>query len=146
MTHAHCCDLGHDKVAVNSAALSRPELINEISETFGSQCMVISIQGKLQGDIWEAYCDQGRERSGRDAVDWARRQQRGAGEVLPDVCRSRGTCRGFDVALTRAVVDAVGVPVIASGGMGAVSHMTAAIHAGGAHAIAMAHVLHFTKN
>ncbi len=137
---------GADKVAVNSAALSRPELINEISETFGSQCMVISIQGKLQGDIWEAYCDQGRERSGRDAVDWAREATaRGAGEVLLTSVDQEGTCRGFDVALTRAVVDAVGVPVIASGGMGAVSHMTAAIHAGGAHAIAMAHVLHYKK-
>ncbi len=137
---------GADKVAVNTAALARPELINEISEAFGSQCMVISVQGKRQGNIWEAYCDQGRERTGRDAVKWAEEATaRGAGEVLLTSVDQEGTCRGFDVALTRAVVQSVSVPVIASGGMGTVGHLTTAVHEGGAHAVAMAHVLHYGK-
>ena len=137
---------GADKVAVNTAALARPNLINEISESFGAQCMVISIQAKRQSGRWEAYCDQGREHTGRDAVEWAQEAvSRGAGEVLLTSIDQEGTAKGFDVELTQSVVEAVTVPVIASGGMGTVEHLTEIVTDAGAHAVAMAHVLHYRK-
>lgn len=136
--------VGADKVAVNTAATRRPELITEIAEELGSQCMVLSIQAKRQGDRWEAYCDQGREHTGLDAVEWARRgQELGAGEILITSVDREGTQDGFDVELLKAVTSVVTIPVIASGGMGRIDHLVEAVNAGGVHAVAMAHVLHY---
>jgi len=136
--------IGADKVAVNTAAIRRPELITEIAETLGSQCMVLSIQAKRRGQGWEAYCDQGREHTGRDAIEWARLgQELGAGEILITSVDREGTQEGFDIGLLKAVTGAVTIPVIASGGMGKVEHLIEAVVDGGAHAVAMAHVLHY---
>jgi cyclase len=138
---------GADKIAVNTAAVARPELIDEIARTFGSQCMVLSIQAKRKpGGGWEAYTDLGREHSGLDVLDWARRgQDLGAGDIrVPSVERD-GTLSGFDVELTRAVTDAVEIPVIASGGMGTTDHLVELASKAGADAAAIAHVLHYGK-
>ena len=135
---------GADKIAINTAATRRPELITEVSRALGSQCMVLSIQAKHQGDRWEAYCDQGREHTGMDAVEWAARGQAlGAGEILLTSVDREGTREGFDVALVRAVTDAVTIPVIASGGMGGTDDIVRVVEEGGASAAAVAHVLHY---
>lgn len=137
---------GADKVAINTAAVRRPELITEVSRRFGSQCMVLSIEAKSWGHgRWEVYTDCGRERSGVDAVEWARRGvELGAGEILLTSIDQEGTRKGFDTALTRAVTSAVSVPVIASGGYGEVRHLTE-IAAAGADAIAFADALHYNR-
>ncbi len=136
---------GADKVAINSAATQRPELIREVAERFGSQCMVLQIDAKqVQPQRWEALRDGGRERTGMDVVEWARRAEGlGAGEILLTSVDREGTRRGFDVDLIRAVTKAVSIPVIASGGMGSMDHLLAAAVDGTADAIAMAHVLHY---
>lgn len=138
---------GADKVAVNTAATKRPELIAEVAERFGSQCMVLSIEAKRRpGGGWEAYVDLGREHTGLDVVEWARRGEAlGAGEILLTSVDREGACRGLDVELIGAVSGAVGIPLIASGGMGSVEHLVEAVAEGGADAVAMAHVLHFGK-
>lgn len=137
---------GADKVAINTAAVRRPQLIAEVSRRFGSQCMVLSIEAKSYGDgRWEVYTDCGRERSGIDAVEWARRGvELGAGEILLTSIDKEGTRRGFDIALTKAVTSAVSVPVIASGGYGEVRHL-GEIAAAGADAIAFADALHYNR-
>ena len=135
---------GADKVAVNTAAVHRPELIAELAEQFGSQCVVLSIQAKSQGDHWECYCDQGREHTGLDVLEWATRAHGlGAGEILLTSVDKEGTRKGFDVPLTRKVSDALNVPIIASGGMGNLDHLLDVARNGHAHAVAMAHVLHY---
>ena len=113
-------DAGADKVSVNSAALARPELLTELADQFGAQCVVIAIDAKREDDGWGVYVNGGRERvEGRDAVGWAEEAvERGAGEVLLTSMDRDGTNDGYDIALTRAVADAVSVPVIASGGAG----------------------------
>ena len=138
---------GADKVAVNTAALHRPELITEISRHFGAQCMVLSIEAKQTGEgRWEAYSDNGREHSGRDVVDWAREgAASGAGEILLTSVDREGTRKGFDLALIRAVSGAVEVPVIASGGMGKPGHLVEAVEEGRADAVAMADILHYDR-
>ncbi|RAU23562.1 imidazole glycerol phosphate synthase subunit HisF [Paramagnetospirillum kuznetsovii] len=138
---------GADKVAINTAAVARPDLIREVAETFGSQCMVVSIQAKRQTDgRWEALTDGGREHSKLDAIHWARQaQDLGAGEILLTSVDQEGTQKGFDLALTRAVAEAVTIPVIASGGMGKLDHLDAVVGEGKADAVAMAHVLHYDK-
>jgi cyclase len=137
---------GADKVAINTAAVKRPELINEMARTFGSQCMVLSIEAKRRsGGIWEAYTDNGREHTGLDVVEWARRgAELGAGEILLTSVDQEGTRKGFDVDLVRSVTKAVGIPVIASGGMGSVEHLRTVVE-GGADAVAMADVLHYNR-
>ncbi len=139
---------GADKVSINTAAIRRPEIITEVSRRYGSQAMVVSVEAKrLRGqDKWEAYVDNGREKTGRDVVDWIREAvDRGAGEILLTSVDHEGMARGFDIPLSQAVTSAVDVPVILSGGMGAVEHALAAIVDGNADAIAMAHVLHYNK-
>jgi cyclase len=135
---------GADKIAINTAATRNPELIRELAERFGSQCVVLSIEAKQQGDRWEAYCDNGRERTGLDVLEWSRRGEAlGAGEILLTSVDREGTRDGYDIELTRAVADAVGIPVIASGGMGTFKHLGEVVNEGHADAVAMAHVLHF---
>jgi cyclase len=138
---------GADKVAVNTAAIERPDLIGEIARHFGSQCLVISIEARRRDTGgWEAMTNNGRERTGLDVVEWAKRAvDLGAGEVLLTSVDQEGTRKGFDIALTRAISNAVHVPVIASGGMGNTSHFIDVVKSGGADAVAMADVLHFNR-
>jgi imidazole glycerol-phosphate synthase subunit HisF len=137
---------GADKVAINTAAVKRPELISEVARRFGSQCMVLSLEAKQQSPgKWEVYTDCGRERTGIDAIEWVRRGvELGAGEILVTSIDREGTRKGFDVELTRAVADAVSVPVIASGGYGEPKHLQQ-VAAAGADAIAVADALHFDR-
>tara|TARA_B100001029_G_scaffold80276_1_gene65848 strand:- start:508 stop:1281 length:774 start_codon:yes stop_codon:yes gene_type:complete len=139
---------GADKVAINTAAVQRPELINEVSRKFGSQCMVLSIEAKKQSENrWEVYTDSGREKTGIDVVDWAKEGVRqGAGEILLTSIDTEGTKKGFDIELTKSVTDVVNIPVIASGGMGSNQHLEDAIKIGGADAVAMADILHYERS
>src|SRR5262249_11316718 len=137
-------DAGADKVSVNSAALARPELIDELAATFGAQCVVLAIDAKARDEGgWEAYVAGGRTPTGRDAVAWAREgAERGAGEILLTSMDRDGTNAGYDLALTAAVADAVSVPVIASGGAGELSHLSEAVDAG-ADAVLCASIFHY---
>jgi cyclase len=143
----HLLRCGADKVAVNTAAISRPNLITEIAREFGSQCMVLSIQAKqVSPGRWEAYTDTGRESSGLDVLEWAKNGvQLGAGEILLTSVDREGTRKGFDIDLVRAVSELVNVPVIASGGMGSAQHGVDVLQHGGADAIAMADILHHKR-
>ncbi len=135
---------GADKVSVNSAAIRNPNIISDIASRFGSQCMVLSVQAKRQHNSWEAYFDNGREHSGIDAIQWAEQGQAlGAGEILLTSVDQEGTGKGFDLSLLKAVSDQVDIPVVASGGMGCAQDLVDAVKAGGADAVAMAHVLHY---
>lgn len=138
---------GADKVAINTAAVKRPELIADIAKTFGSQCMVLSIEAKqTAAGAWEAYTDNGREKTGLNVVEWAKRGvSLGAGEVLLTSVDREGSRKGFDIGLIKAVSKAVTVPVIASGGMGTLAHMVEAVVDGDADAIAMADCLHYDR-
>ena len=137
---------GADKVAINTAAVARPDLIAEVANRFGSQCMVLSIEAKSQTPgKWEVYTETGREHSGLDVVEWARRGVAlGAGEVLVTSIDREGTRKGFDTDLIKAIAGAVEVPVIASGGYGAAGDLTAALGAG-ADAVAVADALHYGR-
>jgi cyclase len=138
---------GADKVAINTAAVRRPELISEVARRFGSQCMVLSIEAKRQTPVhWEVYTDCGRERSGRDAVEWAREAVGlGVGEILVTSIDQEGTRKGFDVGLTKAIASAVTVPVIASGGYGEPQHLVDVVCGGAADAVAIADALHYGR-
>jgi cyclase len=138
---------GADKVAVNTAAIANPQLIADIAQRFGSQCMVLSVEAKQVGPgRWEAYTDNGRERSGVDVVEWvARAASLGAGEILLTSIDREGTRRGFDVELVRAVTRQVSVPVIASGGMGKAEDLIRVVEAAEADAVAMADILHYGR-
>lgn len=138
---------GADKVAINTAAIKRPELVSEVAQKFGSQCMVLSIEAKKTHDgRWEAYTDNGREKTGLDAVEWAQRGvELGAGEILLTSVDREGTRKGFDIELTRAITNVVPVPVIASGGMGGTAHMAEIHQQGHADAVAMADILHYDR-
>lgn len=140
-------DAGADKVAVNSAAVQRPELIDELAEVFGAQCVVLAIDARRRPDeeAWEVHVAGGRTATGREAVSWAREgSERGAGEVLLTSMDRDGTEDGYDLALTRAVADAVTVPVIASGGAGELSHLADALRAG-ADAVLCASIFHYGR-
>jgi cyclase len=141
-------DAGADKVSVNSSALERPELISELAEVFGSQCVVIAIDAKRSGEGFDIYVNGGRSRvEGREAVAWAvEASERGAGEVLLTSMDRDGTTDGYDLELTRAVADAVPIPVIASGGAGELNHLAAGIVEGGADAVLCASIFHFGKH
>jgi cyclase len=136
-------DAGADKVSVNSAALERPELIDELAGRLGAQCVVLAVDAKPNDGGWEAYLAGGRTPTGRDAVAWAiEGVQRGAGEILLTSMDRDGTNAGYDLALTGAVADAVEVPVIASGGAGRLEHLTEAVRAG-ADAVLCASIFHY---
>ncbi|HTY95966.1 MAG TPA: imidazole glycerol phosphate synthase subunit HisF [Solirubrobacteraceae bacterium] len=147
-------DAGADKVSVNSAALARPELLDELANTFGAQCVVLAIDAKaVTGedglpdgtDRWDAYVAGGRTSSGRDAVEWAREaEQRGAGEIMLTSMDRDGTTGGYDLPLTEAVSGAVGIPVIASGGAGRPEHLVEAVEAG-ADAVLAASIFHYRR-
>jgi cyclase len=137
---------GADKVSINTAAVQNPELVREASGRVGNQCIVVAIDAKRRADGsgWEVYTHGGRRPTGIDAVDWARRmQQAGAGEILLTSMDRDGTREGFDLGLTRAVSDAVAVPVIASGGVGTLAHMAEGVLEGGADAVLAASIFHF---
>lgn len=139
---------GADKVAINTAAVRRPELISEVARVFGSQCMVLSIEAKRGSGPanWEAFTDNGREHTGFEVVEWAKRgASLGAGEILLTSVDREGTRRGFDVELVRAVSSAVNIPVIASGGMGSIDHLVDVLTTGRADAAAMADILHWNR-
>ena len=142
---------GADKVSVNTAAVERPDLISEIAAEFGSQCVVCAIDAKRRsddiGDGFEVYVHGGRTATGIDAVEWAARAvELGAGEILLTSMDRDGTRAGFDNVLTRAIVDAVNVPVIASGGVGTLDHLVDGVVEGGADAVLAASIFHFREH
>ena len=138
---------GADKVAVNTAAVANPKLITAIAQRFGSQCTVLSIEAKQVGaGTWEVYTDNGRERTGLNVVEWVKSGvAMGAGEILLTSVDREGTRKGFDIALVKAVSAEVGVPVIASGGMGKPEDLLEVVNEGGADAVAMADILHYKR-
>ena len=139
---------GADKVSVNSAAILRPELIAEGAERFGRQCIVVAVDARRRpdGDGWTIYRSGGRIDTGIDALEWVRRaEELGAGEILLTSMDGDGTKAGYDIALTRAVSDAVGIPVIASGGAGTAEHFAQALTEGGADAALAASLFHFRE-
>ncbi len=145
-------DAGADKVAINSAAVARPELIDELSHRFGAQCVVLAVDAKAKDPDdaaagWEVYVAGGRKATGLDAVQWiVDGVARGAGEILLTSMDRDGTNDGYDLALTRAVSDAVSVPVIASGGAGELEHLAQALEEGGADAALVASIFHYGKH
>ena len=135
---------GADKVSVNSAAVHTPELIRDAADKFGSQCVVAAIDAKRNGDSWEVYVNGGRTPVGMDAIEWAVKCEKlGAGEILLTSMDEDGQKKGYDIALTRAVSEKVNIPVIASGGAGALEHFYDAFTEGKADAVLAASLFHF---
>ncbi len=139
---------GAEKVAINTAAIKKRDLINDIAKTFGSQCLVISIEAKkISSNKWEVYIENGRQKTGIDIMDWLKQiENEGAGEILLTSVDNEGTCDGYDIDLIKNVSYFSGIPVIASGGMGTNNHGVQAIKEGNADAIAMANILHYSKS
>ncbi len=140
---------GADKVSIMTAAITRPELITELATEFGSQCVVVAIDARraTEGPGYEVFTHGGRTPTGIDAVEWAAEaERRGAGEILLTSMDRDGTRDGFDNGLTRAVVDAVNIPVIASGGVGTLDHLVEGVTAGGADAVLAASIFHFGEH
>ncbi len=139
---------GADKISINSSAISRPELIREAADKFGSQCVVVAIDAKRRpdGSGWNIYKNGGRIDVGIDAVEWARKAESlGAGEILLTSMDCDGTKAGYDIPLTRAIADAVSIPVIASGGAGTLEHFAEALTEGGADAALAASLFHYKE-
>ena len=136
---------GADKTSINTAAVARPEFVREAAKKFGSQCVVVAIDAKqTTPGRWEVFTHGGRRATGIDAIDWAKRMAAaGAGEILLTSMDRDGTKQGFDIALTRAVSDAVTVPVIASGGVGSLEHLVEGVREGHASAVLAASIFHF---
>ncbi|MEJ7750571.1 MAG: imidazole glycerol phosphate synthase subunit HisF [Thermoleophilaceae bacterium] len=141
-------DAGCDKVSVNSAAVARPELVQEMAEIFGAQCVVLAIDARRrEGDGYEVVVHGGRTETGREAIEWAREGvERGAGEILLTSMDRDGTEHGYELELTRRVADAVEVPVIASGGAGKLDHLVDAVEEGGADAVLCASIFHYGRH
>ena len=141
---------GADKVSLNTAAVRRPEFVGEAAEIFGSQCIVVAIDAKRREqpqDGWEVFTHGGRNPTGLDAVEWAKRMESlGAGEILLTSMDRDGTQVGYDIDLTRRIADAVGIPVIASGGVGNLEHLYEGLTAGGADAVLAASIFHFAEH
>jgi cyclase len=137
-------DAGADKVSVNSAAVQRPELIGELAEVFGAQCVVLAIDARQVPGGYEVFVNGGRTPAGRDAIEWAREGvERGAGEILLTSMDRDGTEDGYELELTRGVSGVVDVPVIASGGAGTLDHLVEAVQQGGADAVLAASIFHY---
>ncbi len=136
---------GADKVSINTAGIQNPALIRDASERYGAQCIVCAIDAKeTQAGHWQVFTHGGRNNTGLDAIDWARELERlGAGEILLTSMDRDGTRQGFDLAITRAVADAVGIPVIASGGVGSLQHLADGVTVGRANAVLAASIFHF---
>lgn len=136
---------GADKVSLNTSAITNPNLVSEASAKFGNQCIVVAIDAKREGEgRWNVYTHGGRNRTELDAVEWAKEvERRGAGEILLTSMDCDGTKDGYDIALTKAVSDAVKIPVIASGGAGNLKHLVDAVKLGGASAVLAASIFHF---
>jgi len=139
---------GADKVSINSSAVSNPDLIGELASAFGTQCVVVAIDAKAnENRTWNVYVKGGREDTGIDAVSWAKEvTERGAGEILLTSMDGDGTRNGYDLELTRAVVEAVNVPVIASGGVGTLKHLVEGAVEGKADALLAASIFHFGEH
>jgi cyclase len=139
---------GADKVSVNTSALQRPELISEAAEAFGSQCVVVAVDAKRDAPgKWRVYTHGGRKPTERDAIEWIiEAARRGAGEILLTSMDADGTCGGYDLELTRMVSEAVGIPVIASGGAGELQHLADVLRDGKADAVLAASIFHFGKH
>ncbi len=140
--------VGADKIALNTAAIANPELISELANIFGSQCIVISIVAKKQmNGVWEAYTEGGREHTGLNVIEWAEQAlEKGAGEILLTSVDQEGTCKGYDMELLRSITKCCTSPVIISGGAGNTDHLVEAVTCGGADAIAIASMIHFEKS
>ena len=138
---------GADKISVNSAAVARPELITEAAERFGSQCVVLAVDARSRGDgTWEVVVAGGRKPTGLDLLDWVKKGEAlGAGEILLTSMDADGTKAGFDLPMTKAVTEAVGIPVIASGGCGSLSHFAEVFEETGCDAALAASLFHFGK-
>jgi cyclase len=138
---------GADKVAVNSAAVARPEVVADIAARFGSQCVVASVDARRSGDHWEIFTHGGRKPTGIDALEHAvRLAELGAGELLVTSMDRDGTRDGYDLALTRAIADAVNIPVVASGGVGNLDHLVDGVREGHASAVLAASIFHFGQH
>ena len=138
---------GADKVAVNSAAVARPEVVADIAARFGSQCVVASVDARRNGDHWEIFTHGGRKPTGIDALEHAiRLAELGAGELLVTSMDRDGTRDGYDLALTRAIADAVNIPVVASGGVGNLDHLVDGVREGHASAVLAASIFHFGQH
>ncbi len=139
--------VGADKVSVNSAAVTRPALIEDVASVFGSQCVVVGMDVRRSGGHFEVYTHGGRRPTGRDAIEWAAEVQRlGAGEIVLNSMDRDGTRTGFDLELTRAVVETVGIPVVASGGVGNLNHLVEGAVEGGADAVLAASIFHYGES
>ncbi len=137
---------GADRVAINSAAIENPSLLNEASKKFGNQCIIGSIEAIYRNGFWEAMYNNGRECSGRNAVEWAKEmEERGCGELIITSVDREGTGKGLDIPLNRAISGAVNIPVIACGGAGSPADVTEIIYKAGVDAVALSRVLHFDK-
>ena len=138
---------GADKVSINTAAVDRPEFVREAAERFGTQCVVVAIDAKRVGERWQVFTHGGRTPTGLDAIEWAARMESfGAGEILLTSMDRDGTKEGYDLPLTRAIAEAVGVPVIASGGVGTLEHLFEGLTQGKADAALAASIFHYREH
>ena len=138
---------GADKVSINTSAVTNPHLVKDAADRYGNQCIVVAIDAKRVGDHWEVFTHGGRTATGLDAIEWAKKMQAfGAGELLLTSMDRDGTKSGFDLELTRAISDAVDIPIIASGGVGTLEHMVEGVRDGRADAVLAASIFHFGQH